>query len=262
MKALALVLLAAAFAAAPALGDGLPVLGVDVGSQGVADATARYVTLQAGRNTLLASVQPDGGQVWQSRLLPGRLTIPAVAYDGSASGLSADGSTLVLIEPRLAFPRPTTLLKVLGTGRLSVRRTIRLDGDYSFDAISPRGRLIYLIHYLSVADPTRYEVRAYDLKAGRLLPKPVTVPGEQMRGKPLSRATSRDGRFAYTLYDGNGATPFVHALDTSTVSARCLDLDALRGLDMSQFRLRLGAPGTLVVGNGLRPLLTISLTGS
>jgi hypothetical protein len=262
MRLLLALTLAALAAATPALADGLPVLGVDVGKQGVADATTRYVTLDAGQNTVLASIRPNSGQVWQSRLLPGRLTIPAVAYDGSASGLSADGSTLVLIEPRLAFPRTTTLLKVLGTGRLSVRRTIRLDGDYSFDAISPRGRLIYLIHYLSVADPTRYEVRVYDLKSARLLPKPVTVPGEQMRGNPLSRATSRDGRFAYTLYDGNGATPFVHALDTSTVSARCLDLDALRGLDMSQFRLRLGAPGTLVVGNGLRPLLTIRLTGS
>jgi hypothetical protein len=257
---LLLVIVLAAVAAAPALADGLPVLGIDVGNEGVASETARYVTLPAGRSTLLASIRPNGGQVWQSQLLPGRLTIPAVAYDGSASGLSADASTLVLIEPRRAFPRATTLLKVLGTSRLTVRRTIRLEGDFSFDAISPRGRLIYLIHYLSVVDPTRYEVRAYDLRHARLLPKPVTVPGEQMRGRPLSRATSQGGRFAYTLYDGNGATPFVHALDTSTVSARCIDLDVLKGTNMSRLHLRLGPAGTLVVGNGLRPLLTVSLT--
>jgi hypothetical protein len=256
---LLLVIVLAAVAAAPALADGLPVVGVDVGNEGVASGTARYVTLPAGRSTLLASIRPNGGQVWQSRLLPGRLTIPAVAYDGSASGLSADGSTLVLIEPRQAFPRATTLLKALGTGRLAVRRTIRLQGDYSFDAISPRGRLIYLIHYLSVVDATRYEVRAYDLRHARLLPKPVTVPGEQMHGRPLSRASSPDGRFAYTLYD-SGSTPFVHALDTSTVSARCIDLPALKGADTAQLHLRLGPTGTLVVGNGLRPLLTVSLT--
>jgi hypothetical protein len=256
---LLLVLLVAALAAAPALADGLPVLGVDVGSEGVASLTARYVTLPAGRNTMLASVQPDGGRVWQSRVLPGRLTIPAVAYDGSAAGLSADGGTLVLIEPRVAFPRARTTLVVLGTGRLTVRRTIRLDGDFSFDAISPRGRLIYLIHYLSVADPNRYEVRAYDLRHARLLPKPVTVHGEQMHGRPLSRATSRDGRFAYTLYD-SGAIPFVHALDTSTVSAKCIDLDQLKGADTARLHLRLGPGGTLVVGNGLRPLVSVSLT--
>jgi hypothetical protein len=257
---LLLVVVLAALAAAPALADGLPVLGVDVGNVGVASPAARYVTLPAGRDTMLARVRVDGGQVQLSRLVRGRLTIPAVAYDGSAGGLSADGRTLVLIEPRLGFPRARTRLVVLGTGRLVVRRTIRLAGDYSFDAISPRGRLTYLIHYLSPQDPNRYEVRAYDLKHARLLPKPVTVAGEQMHGRPLSRATSRDGRFAYTLYD-SGATPFVHALDTSTVSAKCIDLDELKGTDVSRLRLRLGPAGTLVVGNGLRPLLTVSLTG-
>lgn len=255
---LLLVVLVAALAAAPALADGLPVLGVDVGNVGVATQTARYVTLPAGRDTVLASVRPDGGQVWQSRLLSGRLTIPAVAYDGSAGGLSADGGTLVLIEPRLGFPRARTRLVALGTGRLAVRRTIRLDGDFSFDAISPRGRLLYLIHYLSARDPNRYEVRAYDLRTARLLPRPVTDPSEpgDMRGRPLSRATSRDGRWAYTLYDGGG-TPFLHALDTSAVSARCIDLDALKGADTSRLRLRLGPGSALVVGNGLRPLVSV-----
>ena len=40
---------------------------------------------------------------------------------------------------------------------------------------------------------------------------------------------SPDGRWAYTLYDGNGKTPFIHALDTSRSTARCIDLDALAG---------------------------------
>jgi hypothetical protein len=35
----------------------------------------------------------------------------------------------------------------------------------------------------------------------------------------------------------------------------------LKGTDVSRLRLRLGPAGTLVVGNGLRPLLTVSLTG-
>jgi hypothetical protein len=254
---LLLALLAAALCAAPALADGLPVLGVDVGSSGVASATARYVTLPAGRSTVAARVEPAGGRVAQSRLLPGRLTIPAVAYDGSAGGLSADGSTLVLIQPRAAFPRAATTLVVLGTERFVVRRTLRLDGDFSFDAISPRGRLVYLIHYLSVADPSRYEVRVYDLRHARMLPQPVTVPGEQMRGKPLSRAATRD--WAYTLYDGNGGTPFVHALHTTTATARCLDIDALRGRDLNGLVLRLDGDG-LAVRRGSETIATVSLT--
>jgi hypothetical protein len=255
-----LICCAAAIVAAPAaLADGLPVLGVDVGPEGVAADAVRYVTVPSGHGTVLAATATHGGAILRWRVLPGSLTIPAVAYDGSASGLSADGKTLVLIQPRVAFPRARTKLVVLGTRHFTIHRTIRLDGDYSFDAISPRGRLIYLIHYQSVVDPNRYEVRAYDLRHARLLPKPVTVPGEQMHGRPLTRATSRDGRFAYTLYD-SGDVPFVHALDTSTVSAKCYDLDQLKGVDTANLRLRLGAARTLVVGNGLRPLLTVTLT--
>src|SRR4051812_42958825 len=148
---LLLALLVAAATAAPALADGLPVLGVDVGAQGVTNGTLRYVTVSTGGDTVVAATQTHGGRVVAARTLRGPLTIPAVAYDGSAGGLSADGRTLVLIEPRIAFPRAATKLVVLGTRRFVVRRTIRLDGDFSFDAISPRGRLVYLIRYLSVA---------------------------------------------------------------------------------------------------------------
>jgi hypothetical protein len=49
---------------------------------------------------------------------------------------------------------------------------------------------------------------------------------------------STDGRWAYTLYDGAGSTPFVHALDTSAGTARCIDLDALAGTDLATVRLR------------------------
>ena len=47
-----------------------------------------------------------------------------------------------------------------------------------------------------------------------------------MHGNPMTRATSADGRWAYTLYDGNGH-PFVHALDTAPATARCIDLPAV-----------------------------------
>ena len=76
-----------------------------------------------------------------------------------------------------------------------------------------------------------------------------------MRGRPDLRATSPDGRWAYTLYDGNGKTPFVHALDTGRASARCIDLDALAGEKyLWDLRLTVGGGGRrLVVRNGLAP---------
>jgi hypothetical protein len=122
-------------------------------------------------------------------------------------------------------------------------RTITLRGDFSFDAISPGRSQLYLIQYPSASNPDHYVVRAYDLVTGTLLRKPVVDPSEadeQMRGRPLTRATSANGRWAYTLYDGAGGTPFVHALDTRNGTAHCVDLDALRGVDLSQARLHVG----------------------
>ncbi len=233
---------------ASASADGLPVLGVDVGSKGVTvpGTAERYVTLWSGpKTTVVARVRRNGGHVDRSKLLQGTFTVPAVAYDSSASGLSADGKVLVLIQPRVSFPRARTSFAVLDAQRLRVLKLLRLQGDFSFDAISPSGDRIFLIQYLSANDPTKYAVRAFDVRAARLLPEPVVDPheaDEQMRGQPLSRAMSPDGRWAYTLYDGNGKTPFVHALDTSRATARCIDLDGLEG-NKYLWRLRLAIRG-------------------
>ena len=254
------ILSAAAVTCAVAVGaqaDGLPVVGVDVGASGVTapGGGPRYVTVAAGTKTVVAAVDPRGGRILDSRLLGGTFTIPAVAYDGSASGLSADGRTLVLIQPRGSFPRAETGFVLLSTRQLRPIARVRLRGDFSFDAISPRGRLMYLIEYNVPTDPTRYLVRAFDLQSRRLLAEPVVDPREhteKMRGSPVTRATSTDGRVAYTLYDGAGGTPFVHALDTSRRTARCIDLAMLTGAGyLWQLRLFVSRDGrTLTVRDG------------
>lgn len=242
-------LIAAAVAAGPADADGLPVGGVEVGPSGVTGPAddVRYVALRAGPSTLVARVGQDGGRVLGTRLLPGRFTIPAVALDGSAAGLSADGRTLVLIRPRASFPRRQTALAVLGTARLRLRETITLAGDFSFDALSPDGSLLYLVQYVDRRDATRYVVRGYDLERGQLLPEPVVDPkvfGKVMRGYPVTRAVSPDGRWAYTLYDGGGGHPFVHALDTAEGTAACIAVEALAGrADLLDVRLAVADGG-------------------
>jgi hypothetical protein len=137
---------------------------------------------------------------------------------------------------------------------------LTLRGDYSFDALSPDGGTLFLIRYVSAVDPSRYQVRAYDLRAGRLLADPVVDPEEPgtMRGAPITRASSSDGRWAYTLYDGAGTTPFVHALDTTRRTARCIDLDALAGSDLSRVRLLISRGGrTLTVRNARQPVVAV-----
>jgi len=141
---------------------------------------------------------------------------------------------------------------VIDAKRMRLRRQIRMNGDFSFDAISPDGRLVYLINHLSKRDFTKYAVRAYDMRARRLLPDPVvdpSEPGEDMSGVPLSRVSDTEGRWAYTLYSGR-KHPFVHALDTERRTAVCIDLDhvhSLSALELHGGRLNvLGARGAVV----------------
>jgi len=254
----------AAVASGAARADGLPVLGIDDGSTGVTvpGSTYRFVTLPANRDTLVARVQRRGGRIAGARLLPGKFTVPAVAYDGSAGGLSADGRVLVLIEPRVSFPRRETTFAVLATRSFLLQRLARLRGDFSFDAVSPTGDRLFLIQYLSPRDPTRYAVRAYDVRSGRLVREPIVDPRdrEQMHGRPVSRAMSPDGRWAYTLYDGGGKAPFLHALNTARGTARCIDLDTLAG-NKYLWRLRLSVGGrSIVIRDGAEPELAVDRT--
>jgi hypothetical protein len=248
-------LVLASFAAPAATADGLPVLNVDVGASGVAapGGTVRYLTVTVGKRTLVEATRRGGGQIVRMQTWPGTWTIPAVAYDGSASGLSANRRTLVLIEPRTSFPRAQTRLLVVDAHNLASASVVVLHGDFSFDAVSPNGSRIFLIHYTSSFDPTRYEVRAYDVAARKLVAKPIVDPrdaAEKMRGNPLSRVMSPGGRIAYTLYDGGGH-PFVHALDTAASTARCIDVNGLPSKLLWSLRLHLTRGGkVLTVDHG------------
>lgn len=190
-----------------------------------------YVSLppKDGKTELL-KVGRDGEGVAATRTLPGEFSVPAVAYDGTTAGLSNDGETLVLIKPRRSFQQRTTSLTVVDPSSLRLRQELELDGNFSFDAVTPDGSVIYLIEYTSNNDPSAYAVRAYDVGTGQLLPDPIVDPDEadkDMRGSPITRESEASGRWAYTLYDGLGEHPFVHALDTTGRVAHCIDLDAL-----------------------------------
>jgi hypothetical protein len=263
-SALALSLLALALVPAGAHADGLPVPVDDAGPTGVvsADGAFRYVTIPAAGGTVVERIATHGGQVTASRSLHGAFTIPVVGIDGSPAGLSHDGGTLVLIRPRDRFPRARTMLTIVDARRLVPRRRVTLRGDFSFDALSPDGRTAYLVQYVAPNDATRYLVRALDPATGRLRPHPIVDPherGDDMRGLPLTRATSPGGRWAYTLYDGAGKHPFVHALDTRDGRARCIDLpDAMLHQDLSTVRLDVsGGGGRLDVSTPKRPLYAV-----
>jgi hypothetical protein len=262
----ALVLVAAlvALLSSPpvAAADGLPVVGIDARPISAPGGELAYVTRRTGRGTTLEVIDADSERRLRRVRLPGRLSVPAVAYDSTPSGLTADGRKLVLIEPRRAFPRAETSFAVVDTRRLRIRRMLHLDGDFSFDAIAPDGRTMYLIRYLSPNNRLRYEVRAYDLRRDRLLREPIVdprEPDERMSGLPMTRATSPNGRWEYTLYDG-GEHPFVHALDTERRRAFCVDLHGLgrpRATLLGATLELARAGAALAVKKGNRTLATI-----
>lgn len=256
MKRLPLLVLLAVLghgiAASPARAKGVEMSAAGEGVT-VHGSPYRYVSITpnaAPRRTIVARIVRRGGRVDRWWHLPGIYSVPAVAYDVTGGGLSADGRTLVLAGFTREYPPRSARFALLDTdlylrhprrpGQHRPRHGIsyvNLDGHFAFDAISPDGSAIYLIHYLSettgLPDLPHYEVRAYDVKSGRLLPEPIVDPDEaeeQMEGLPLSRAMSSDGRWAYTLYDGDGKELFIHALDTVAGRAVCVDLPQLSDL--------------------------------
>jgi hypothetical protein len=263
-RVLVIVCCCGAWLAAPTLaaGAGGPVPPVQAGAGASApDGALGYVAVATGRSTLVERVRRGTGVVERTRLIAGSYGVPGVGYDGSTTGLSADGATLVLAEATRAYPVKRTRLVVLGARTLRPRYRIALPGWWTVDAISPDGRWMYLIHYTSVSATNHYEVRAYDLRARRLVAKPVidpTEPDERMEGLPMTRAVSADGRWAYTLYQRPDDAPFIHALDTQRRTARCIDLDDLTSDDVGAARLALiGGGGQLRVDGEAGPLALV-----
>jgi hypothetical protein len=226
----AAVLLALVFAPS-ALADGGPAPGVVAGGTGVLGDGISYVTVGDGRSTILETLRgKDGVAGWVG--LRGNWGIPSIAFDGTTAGLSRDRGTLILGEfgygrcssSGCSLLRSTSRFAVFTPKTLRHRATIALKGDFSFDALSPDGRKLYLIQHVSERNLNRYLVRAYDLERGRLLPEAIadrTQRGWVMQGVPAARATSANGRFVYTLYQNPGGYPFVHALDTVRGVAHC-----------------------------------------
>jgi hypothetical protein len=241
-------------AAARAAGGPVPPVQGGAGAS-APGSTVTYATIDVDGNTLLERVNKNGGALERTRLLHGSWGVPGVAYDGTTTGLSADGRTLVLAHTIARYPVKSTRLLLVDTRGLRPRAHITLPGFAVVDAVSPDGRWMYLVKYRSPNDLNHYAVRAYDLRARKLLAKPVVdprEPDEKMQGFPLTRTVSADGRWAYTLYQRPVGAPFVHALDTAGRTAACIDLPTLSGIDMSDIRLRLQGT-TLSVGSAVAP---------
>jgi len=268
MRRLSLCLVAAvgALVIVPAaLADGQPLL-VTQGGTGVASHVPprlHYVAIsdRAG-GTLLETLDVAHGGVFGWARLHGSWGIPAIGTGYSTGqGLSRDGRTLILGSVGSPYVSPSKFL-VVDTRRLKAVRTISLDGMFTFDALSPHGSRLYLIQYASVRDLSHYIVRAYDMRAHRLIPGKIADLSEDektMAGSAVTRTTSANGRWVYTLYQKPSGEPFVHALDTVGARAYCIDLPENRALYNVVLSLRNGGRTLAVHWRSGRPWLQVAV---
>ena len=233
----ALVVAAPAFAAFPgtyAQRDGV----------GLVSGSTRYTLGASGFDTRVVAENMKTGAQLGSATLTGSYGVPTLIPANVRLGMFRDGSRFVLQSMGIA---KTSKFAIVRTADLSVAQAIALPGSFAFDALSPDGTRLFLIQHLS-DDFQRYVVRAYDLQTGALVPGRIadkTQPGWVMRGYPVSRVVSANGRWVYTLYTNPLGFPFVHALDTVKGVAHCVGI-AWKGSqdELTGYRLR-------VVGNRL-----------
>jgi hypothetical protein len=232
--AAAIAVLAAAVGATAAWAAGISP-GTTTGGAGVRDAKAgvAYVAMPSAKGTTVLAIRERDGAVLRSRKLGGHYGVPLVTFSGDVGGLSADGRTVVVerVRTQQQHLRALSRFVVLRARSLRPARLISLRGDFSFDALSPGARRLFLIQHAYADDVTRYAVRMLDLRTGRLADQAVVDKDEpNMAGTPIKRATGPGARWVYTLYIGSDG-PFVHALDTVGVRAVCIDLPANANTD-------------------------------
>jgi hypothetical protein len=184
------------------------------------------VATPAGSGTTTVETKAaGGGGTLARRELGGRYRVPYAAPGDRLGGLSSDQGS-VLLE-RLDEPERASEFRLLRTSGNGAGRRIALKGRWSFDAISPNGRLVYLIQHDIGGDPAHYAVRVYNVAKGRVQAGRVVdkrESDEQMGGEPIWRLNGPGDRWAYTLYERPAAPPFIHALDTTIGMAVCIDL--------------------------------------
>ena len=228
MKTLAFLLSVVALVVAPAAGaDGFFGPAAQLGYGVVSpDGTMRYTAVPAGPDTTLLATDTKTGLVANTTQLIGAYGIPVLGSSNISDGLSYDGRTLVVGDTQ-QLDHSHFLVYDARTFRM--KNAIVLKGTFGFDALSPDASRLYLIQRPNALDYQHYVVRAYDLRTNRLLPGRIadrTQKSWVMQGSAMTRTTSADGRWVYTLYSNPGGTAFVHALDTVRGVAHCIGIPA------------------------------------
>ena len=210
-------------------GTGTVVRELPIGTP-AADWSRYYVVTQLTGSAQLKAIDPASGRTIAQATVPAGFNLPNIAFQGPTAGISPNGQWLALTR---SSPSVTNFL--VGSSSLADSfKTIRVDGDFVFDALSNDGKSLYLIEKMT--DPDHYRVRLYDVGAGALMPQPVADKREQnepMNGIRGDSAADANGNYVYTVYIREGG-PFIHALPLDEPIAWCVDLPSTSSRDIER----------------------------
>jgi hypothetical protein len=204
-------------------------LDMPVGASPRADWLHEIVATPSGAQTKVSDVLVQPGLGGPEIAIDGAWRLPTIGYDPMPVGLSADGSTTILVEatPSAEGPAAVSRFAVLNIAPLKApAKIVELQGSFEYDAVSSDGRILYVVEHLP-GEGSPYQVRAIDLPTGTMRAAVITDKrnlGEAMAGWPIAQLRSPIG-VVFTLYNGL-EHPFIHALDTTDAWAVCIDLPA------------------------------------
>ena len=199
---------------------------------------SRYYTVTpVNGNGRLSAIDPASGRTIAQTTIPAGYALPNLGYQGPTAGLSPNGQWLALTDNGRATTGKLVTSLLVGASSLSGSfKTVRLDGAFSFDAISNDGQSLYLIQQMG--DPNHYQVRLYQIgpDGAGLVTQPVvdkresTEPMNGIRGDSVA---DPNGKYVYTVY-ARDAGPFIHALPLDQQFAWCVDLPSKTTTNLEQ----------------------------
>jgi len=209
-------------------GTGTVVRELPIGTP-ASDWSRYYIVTQLSGGAQLKAIDPASGRTIAQATIPASYSLPDIASQGPTAGISPNGQWLALTQ------KGTSTNFLVGSSSLTDSfKTIHVNGDFVFDALSNDGKSLYLIQKMT--DPNHYQVRLYDVAAGALMPQPVVdkrEPNEPMNGIRGDSAADSTGNYVYTVYIRDGG-PFIHALPLDEPIAWCVDLPSTASNDMER----------------------------
>ena len=199
------------------------------------DWSRYYIVSDLTGSANLKAIEPASGRTIAQTTIPAGYSLPNIAFRGPTAGLSPNGQWLALTSQGHGTGGVMTTNFLVGPSALTDSfKTIRVNGDFVFDALSNDGKSLYLIQ--KMIDPNHYRVRLYDVSAGLLAPQPVADKrdaSEPMNGIRGDSAADPTGNYVYTVYIRQ-AGPFIHALPLGEPIAWCVDLPSKAPNDMEK----------------------------